>query len=336
MSYCKIPFERITISASGNVSTCCSFWLPEPIGNIFEEPDLEKIWNSDTAQKIRLSMINETFEFCNHEYCPYLLKGMLKPKKKKTILNNNITNTRLSTGPRILAVSYDYTCNLYCKSCRSKILALSKKKIDFFLKFQKNLLQTSFFRNVEELTLSGSGDPFASQVCLTLLQNIKVERFPDLKITLMTNGVLFTPENWGKISDCHYAVNFIKISIDAATKETYSKVRRGGDFDKLINNLSFISGLKQNKELKLQAVFLMQKDNYKEMPMFVNLMKKYNFDRIHFSKIKNWGTYTEEEFKQVAIHRKDHPERKNFWDILSDPILEDPIVSIQMSEQEYL
>ena len=40
-----------------------------------------------------------------------------------------------------------------------------------------------------------------------------------------------------------------------------------------------------------------------------------------------WGTYTKEEFQGVAIHRKDHPERENFQQILANPVLRDSIVS---------
>jgi MoaA/NifB/PqqE/SkfB family radical SAM enzyme len=143
---------------------------------------------------------------------------------------------------------------------------------------------------------------------------------------LITNGILFTPENWGKIANVHYAINFIRISIDAAARETYEKLRRGGNFDILLDNLEFISGLKRQKNIKLQAAFVMQKENYREMPMFVELVKKYNFDMVHFGRINNWGTYTDEEFRQIAVHRKDHPEHKDFLEILKDPALRDPIV----------
>lgn len=336
MSYCKIPFKKVVIAPDGSVFSCCGSWLHKPIGNIFKKKDFKKIWNSKTAQIIRASMINQTYEFCNHEFCPFLLKDKFKPVKKKSSTSNSTINTQktiLNHGPRLMILSYDPTCNLSCKSCRSHIIALSKRKIKFLLKFQANLLKTSLFSSIRELTLTGRGDPFASKVCLTLLQNINEQRFPLLKINLMTNGILFTPKNWEKISSAHYAVNIVKISIDAVSKETYSKVRRGGNFDILLKNLEFISRLKQKKEFKLHSCFLMQKDNYKEMPMFVHLMKKFNFDRVAFLKINNWGIYTEEEFKLVAIHRKGHPEREHFLEVLKSPILKDPIVTIHMSDQ---
>ncbi len=335
MSYCKIPFERIEIVPDGNVFNCCPSWLHEPIGNIFEEQNFEKIWNSAAARKIRSTMINNTYERCNHDYCLYLLRGVFKPVKKEEGEYNNDggadpQKTVLDRGPTIMALNYDPTCNLHCKSCRGRVITLSKEKTEFLMKFQKKLLETSLFQNVRELIVTGNGDAFASKVCMSLLQSIDEKRFPNLKITLRTNGVLFTPGNWEKIRSAHYAINLVKISVDAATKATYGEVRQGGDFDRLLTNLSFISGLKVNKDLKLEAVFLMQKENYKEMPMFVELMKKYNFDTVSFTKINNWGTYTDEEFREVAIHRKEHTLYKAFRDILKHPMLKDPIVSTDM------
>jgi len=335
--YCKIPFERIEIVPDGNVFNCCPSWLDKPIGNIFDEPDFGKIWNSNTAQILRSSMLEETYEFCNHEYCPFLLKEIFKSPKDKIETHRcagNSQETILSYGPVIMALNYDPTCNLFCKSCRGHMFGLSREKVEFLLKFQGNLLKTPLFQNIRELIVTGNGDPFASKVHMTLLQDINEQRFPHLGLTLRTNGILFTPQNWEKISTSHYAVDLIKVSIDAATKGTYRNVRYGGDFDKLLKNLSFMAELKQTKKIKLQAVFLVQQKNYREMPIFVELMQSFNFDSVHFTKINNWGTYTEEEFRQVAIHRKDHPEWETFLKILSHPILKDPVVSIDFKDGE--
>jgi len=331
-NYCRNPFLYVVITPKGDVFTCCDSWLPKPIGNIFNEPDFEKIWNSETAQAIRLTMLNETYEFCNREYCPFLLRGHFKPVKINlgTSAENKEEREKiyLLNGPRRLAVSYDPTCNLHCKSCRNLVTTLNKEKTDSMLKFQENLLNSPFFSNIRELILSGTGDPFAGKVCLSLLQSINERRFPYLRITLMTNGILFTPQNWEKISNSHYAIHHIKISIDAATKETYEKLRRGANFDILLDNLKFISRLKRQKEFKLQAVFVMQKENYREMPGFVELMKKYDFDYISFVKLNNWGTYTKEEFRQAAIHRQEHPEHEIFLETLKNPVLNDRKVFI--------
>jgi radical SAM protein with 4Fe4S-binding SPASM domain len=331
MSYCKFPFEKIVIGRQGDVYNCCSGWLPKAIGNVFKEQDFNKIWNSEAVQAIRTSMINETYDFCIPGYCPYLLNGIYKISKKTTCDDNSRTKAQdiiLSKGPATMVINYDPTCNLHCKSCRKRIITLGKEQTGWLLKFQADLVDTPLFRNVHELILAGHGEPFASKVYLTLLKNIDEQRFPHLKITLITNGILFSPANWESISNAHYAINFIKVSIDAATKGTYAKIRCGGDFDLLLKNLEFMSELKKQMKCKLQATFVMQKENYREMPAFVILMKKYSFDQIFFSKIVNFESFSEEEFQDVAIHRKDHPEHSAFLEILRNPVMKESGVTI--------
>jgi MoaA/NifB/PqqE/SkfB family radical SAM enzyme len=331
---CKSPFEKILIGDKGNVYTCCPSWLPQPIGNIFVEPDFNKTWNSGIAQKIRASMINETYEFCSQEYCPYLLNGEFKPKKKKPPDDDNRTTgtvkTILNTGPVEMNLFYDYTCNLYCKFCRNHVKTLDKERTESLLKFQENLVKSPLFQGVRRLFLAGQGEVFASKIYLSLLKSIDEKRFPKLRITLLTNGTLLTPANWEKIRSAHYAIDTITVSVDAAARETYNKVRRGGNFDTLQKNLEFLARLKNEKEFKLKATFVMQKENYKEIPAFVNLMKTYRVDGFYFQKLINHGTYTEEEHRQAAVHRKDHPEHNAFLEILKNPVLKHRGITIQM------
>ena len=151
-----------------------------------------------------------------------------------------------------------------------------------------------------------------------------------MRITLLTNGVLLTPANWERISNAQYAIDTISISVDTAAKETYNKIRRGSNFDILLNNLKLLSELKKNKDLKLKVTFVMQKQNYKEMPAFVKLMKKYSVDGFYFQKVINHRTYTEEEFRRADVRRKDHPGHEAFLEILRNPALKQPGITIQM------
>jgi len=51
-------------------------------------------------------------------------------------------------------------------------------------------------------------------------------------------------------------------------------------------------------------------------------------DCVSFNRIVNGGSFTNEEYLSRAIHHKDHPEHKQFLDILKDPIFKDPCVFI--------
>lgn len=328
--FCSKPFNRMHISVSGEVFFCCSAWLNLPIGNIFKN-QFEHIWNSRIAKKIRKSILNGSFKFCNKDICPHMVSGAITQEVKNKEFLDIIREKRitLNKGPRLISLNYDYSCNLYCESCRDSVKMIDKDRQEELIQFQNSFLKSDLFKNAKRITVSGTGEVFASKVYLDLFNKIKSSEHPDLKIILRTNGLLLTPENWERLNNIHYAIDLISISIDAATEKTYRKLRRGGNFNKLLDNLGFLKELKKKYNFEIKLNFVVQKSNYLEMPEFVTLAKKYDCDRIAFSKILNLGTYISEEYKNSAVHRPDNPEFSQLKTIINSSILKDPIVNLR-------
>ena len=69
-------------------------------------------------------------------------------------------------------------------------------------------------------------------------------------IRLLSNGLLFNQTNWEKFIDNKTGYIMLTVSIDAATKETYEKIRRSGNFDILKQNMQFASKLRKAGQLK--------------------------------------------------------------------------------------
>ena len=73
--------------------------------------------------------------------------------------------------------------------------------------------------------------------------------------------------------------------------------------------MNFIKKLKDNNELSwVGLVFIVQYNNYKSIPKFINLCKTLNFEPV-FSKLLNWGTFSEETYKLYDVC---NPEHKNY------------------------
>ena len=49
-------------------------------------------------------------------------------------------------------------------------------------------------------------------------------------------------------------------------------------------------------------------------------------DHAYFSKMLNWGTFTEEEYFQRCPWLPGNPLREAFFEVLSDPAFDDPFV----------
>ena len=179
------------------------------------------------------------------------------------------------------------------------------------------------------LYITGSGDPFGSPFFRRWLQTMKRSAMPKLeRIHLHTNALLWTERVWESIpEETRALVRGATISIDAATPETYAVNRRGGDFARLLERLAFISELRASGPLEyLEIHMTVQANNYKEMPEFVELGRRYNCDRVSFHQMLDWGSFSENEYKARAIQFPDHPEHSSFLTMLNDPALVDPIV----------
>ena len=88
-------------------------------------------------------------------------------------------------------------------------------------------------------------------------------------IRMITNGILLSPQQTEKI--LHSAVTNIFISVDAASKETYSTIR-GSGFEKVITNIDYL--LERRRELSLKIPFIRvsfvnMKKNTAELPDFL-------------------------------------------------------------------
>ncbi|MFO1125762.1 MAG: SPASM domain-containing protein [Methylocystis sp.] len=313
--YCDMPFSNLDTMPDGNVFMCCGDWLPIPIGNIYENT-AEEIWDSEVAREIRSSIVDKSFRYCNKLTCQSIANRALPPAPECA---PSVSGS--DSPPSRLVLSHDNSCNLSCPSCRSELILAKKDKQD-----QLNGLLDKVFmpllRKATNVRISGSGDPFASNHYRTLLKTINRTEFPELCIDLHTNAQLFDDRAWEELQMDKKDIGSVEISIDAATSETYDIVRRGGSFTRLLKNLEFIKGLRESGAFgRLVFSFVVQRDNYEEMPEFVLLAERYGADFVDFRMILNWGIVGIDEFNRKFIGSPNHPEYYEYRKILDGPEL---------------
>jgi len=156
------------------------------------------------------------------------------------------------------------------------------------------------------LTISG-GEFFVSNAYQAFVKTLSSEKYPQLKLEILTNAQLFTPSRWNYLENIHDMMSIIKVSIDAASKETYERIRIGGFWEKLCDNIEFISSLRHVKKIdKLVISFVVQQGNFREMPQFVELGRHWGVDRVVFTRLGNFGAYTLDEHKQHDVFDSSH------------------------------
>jgi sulfatase maturation enzyme AslB (radical SAM superfamily) len=172
------------------------------------------------------------------------------------------------------------------------------------------------------LAVTSAGDPFASKLYIDALQNYHHDS-ANYDYFIVTNGTLLTQKKleWDNI---RHRTRGFAISVDAATKETYAKVRRLGDFDQLTANLKNLNEQKRNGFFTLDPYitvnFVISSLNFRELPLFMEQMLELEqISEIWLNLIADWGHLN--NFNDYAIWREDHPDHEEFLAVMQHPLL---------------
>jgi len=153
-----------------------------------------------------------------------------------------------------------------------------------------------------------------------LLDLINDERCPDLRLDIISNGTLFNREEWNKFPGIHNKIRSVRISIDAATKATFEKLRRLGKYDVFIHNMEFLRELRDNGIIpELRFAFAYQIDNFREMKAFIQFCDEMHADFAVFERLHKGG-FVRAEFLHKAVHYSNHPLYCKFIEVIKDPI----------------
>ena len=122
----------------------------------------------------------------------------------------------------------------------------------------------------------------------------------------------------------------------AATELTYNITRLGGHWQTLLDNCARMGELRARGEVKyLRFDFVVQRDNFREMPAFVELARGFGVDHVLFSKMLDWNTWPQHEYLARCPWESAHPLREDFMEVMCNPVFDDPCV-ILGNLNEYL
>jgi hypothetical protein len=124
-----------------------------------------------------------------------------------------------------------------------------------------------FLTHVDLIELSGLGEPTMAPDFLKYLEDIKsigkAVKFPTNCHFLEQLGLIERVRETAEDAT-------IELSVDAATEGTYKKIRKGGDFGKVISNIKLLKKMMPNA--KLYSTFVAMDTNIDEFPAYVRMM----------------------------------------------------------------
>lgn len=327
---CPAPFIKLDV-LERSTHQCCASWLQTSAGDL-SKSEWQDVWNSESAQAIRASMLDGTYRYCNKGACPKIQANDLPAAADLAasspfwtdIIENGTTN--IPAGPEVINLAYDRTCNLSCPSCRTERFAADDAERAAFDDMQQRKI-LPMLKNAKKVIVTGSGDPFASKNFRRLMEQLTADEYPELKFHVMTNGMLFTAAQWARFPALHRRTSILKISVDAATGPTHELLRRGARWPVMLENMAFAGELNAADLIDhFELVFTVQTENFREMGDCVSLAHQVGATGVYFARITNWGTFTDEQYRAKAVFLPSHPDHAEFLAQMQDPRLQDPIV----------
>ncbi|HJN34171.1 MAG TPA: hypothetical protein QF700_08650 [Prochlorococcus sp.] len=340
---CGIPFTEMqlkTISREETMTFCCLQWSPYLMGSI-DFKTHEDVWNGAAAKEFRKSILDGSYKYCNKRLCSIFNNAKHNMISRNSLDNPgavNLPDQRLAPRlrkasnliaeqlkkpvpthidrPRHIFIAYDEGCNLACPSCRTHIKKIPKDKKDEMDDLFERIVRPLVTSGPTLLTASGHGDPLGSKHLREKLSSLHGNEYKDLRINLQTNGLLLNFSGWQTISSISSNIEDVRISIDAATKETYEVVRFPGVWDDLMNSLNVTVAKRDEFNFRLVINFCIQDLNFREIQRFAELGDSLKVDRINFQHLVNWGTYSPDDYKRRNVVDPLHPNHREFKDLL--------------------
>lgn len=325
VEHCRVPWDTLGVNSNGDIFICSSpSWIPKFVGNLLKVQTIFDALNSDMAQQIRQEILAGRYFYCNNRICAFFNK--IPTEQYQTLPLDTEPLTFLSSQdllidriPKNLIFDFDYTCNFQCPSCRTELINNNKHQIirtinnDIVAKI-KHLIIDQITDQPVEIRWCG-GEPFISEVYLDLLEYITQLNKTNIRHVIQTNGSYLKKKS-DLLEKLLPSMTELRVSFDAATADTYHKIRVNGQWQSLIDNVQWARNQidAQGTNTLLSADFVVQLDNYKEIPEYVKLCHELGIDKITFQKMWNWGTWPKNIFKEKNVYDPAHP---NYTDLLA-------------------
>jgi len=166
---------------------------------------------------------------------------------------------------------------------------------------------------LREIKLQGIGEPFLNP---EIFRMIDYAKRIGLKVNIYTNASLFgDDELLQRLLDSH--IDLLRISLDAGTKESYERIRKGGNFDDVIDNIIKITN--NNRTIGCVELWtLLMASNYMELPHIIDVACKAGIHTINLQLILNTFAY-KKEIKDT-IKRQQFSPSETFISTIKDDV----------------
>lgn len=191
--------------------------------------------------------------------------------------------------PTDILIETTMKCNLRCKMCPRSMQdrAQGDMSLSLWRKIIDEVAEVSPDTNIWP---SIFGEPFMLKE--KIFDYIKYAKDKAIKnVCMNTNLTLFTPDLIEPLFNSR--VDEVIVGLDSVNKETYNKIRVGGDLDAVLRNIHLIVEEKAKRNLTLPRItvqFVVLDENEAEYESFIDYWKKLRLGlRLKLRHKSSWG-----------------------------------------------
>lgn len=192
-------------------------------------------------------------------------------------------------GPEMIRIFPNaIKCNHKCLMCWQK--SLSKKEVRNYLEEEKNSLTLAEYKKLllnlpiktKSVEVTGGGEPLLHPSIMQILFEIKKHNLFGL---LITNGALLDSSKAKQLLNMSW--ENIRISLHAVSRSSYKRLHGRDDFELVCKNILFLGKLikLQRKNTHLSLLFVIQKENFKDIENFSLLAEKLKANSIEYDNL---------------------------------------------------
>jgi MoaA/NifB/PqqE/SkfB family radical SAM enzyme len=182
----------------------------------------------------------------------------------------------LEARPAWISLDPGSVCNLRCVQCPREHPGNNFVENKADQQVADRVL--GFSPYLERLSLYGLGEPLLSRVFWSIIEHANTNQIPNIDIN--SNGTLLTEKNVDRLLRSNLTV--LRVSIDAATSETYRKIR-GGNLEKVIAGVRRLTRRRQELsrgDFQVWLSMTLMLENIRELPMMVDLACEVSADAL--------------------------------------------------------
>ena len=317
MRICERALYAQVMNGSGVVRPCA--WAGFYTLWNLRENTLAEVYHSEAAKRFRQTLIDETYDFCNSEECPYMANGELE--------KHIIELDEIPEYPQELSLAYDNRCNYHCTCCVArkdeKIEPEVEKKIEEEIRVA--------LPHIKSCNANGQGEFFVSSGIMELVSEWEPEKIEGATFSLETNGSLFTPENWGKVKNVANANLTVVVTVHSFEETAYQYLSGTTiKISQVIENLKFIKRLREEGKVDSFAITtVMQERNFRTLPQFVErCFEEFGADEVRIRRFLPEKAMDENIEWFFDIRNPFHPYHEEYLAMMEHPIFKDSRVFI--------